>query len=59
MNEIDHFEPASIVPALQATILHFPGKGPTVSLLLSNLNVGFWRMKVHTYSTKEGKMARG
>ena len=43
---VDHFP--SAVPALQATILHLPGSGPTISLLLSSLNVGLRRMKVHT-----------
>jgi hypothetical protein len=40
----------STPPALQATILHFPGNGPTISLLLSSLNVGFLNMNVHTYT---------
>lgn len=38
----------SAVPALHATILHFPASGPTISLLLSSLNVGFLKMNVQT-----------
>ena len=42
---------ASMLPALQATILHLPGR-TTVSALFSNLNVGFWSWNVQTSSTR-------